>query len=318
VGRPDLLDEAAGGVDTRFPLGTTLFGSLQAHFLTLPDYVQVWPGHGAGSACGKALGAVPSSTVGYERRFAWWADHLANGDRDAFVTALLDGQPDAPSYFGRMKRHNRAGPDLLGERAPLPQLTPAALAAALEGGALLIDTRAAASFKGGYLADSISLPTETRFTTWAAWTIDPESEARDLLLLAADQGQAEGLRDRLARIGIDRVVGYATDLGALARERVTTVPPAGLDDIADPYLLDIRAHDEFTAGHLPGAHRLHGGKVMWHLDSLPRDRTIVTYCRTGARAGPVASALRAAGFSDVRELQGSYLGWLEAQRATAV
>src|SRR5690606_26613477 len=116
---PDLLDEAAGYQDTRFDGARNLFRSLRDRFLALPDHVQVWPGHGAGSACGKALGAVASSTVGYERLTAWWADHLANGDEDGFVTALLEGQPDAPTYFGRMKRQNRDGPALLGERPPL-------------------------------------------------------------------------------------------------------------------------------------------------------------------------------------------------------
>src|SRR5690625_1773334 len=117
VGRPDLLDEAAGGEDTRFEGARQLFHSLKDHFLSQPDWLQVWPGHGAGSACGKALGSVASTTVGYERRFAWWAPYVLNGDEDGFVTELLADQPDAPHYFGRMKRHNRAGPELLEERS---------------------------------------------------------------------------------------------------------------------------------------------------------------------------------------------------------
>jgi hydroxyacylglutathione hydrolase len=317
VGRPDLVDEAAGGRDTRFPMASDLFRSLRDRFLNLPDYVQVWPGHGAGSACGKALGAVPSSTVGYERRFAWWAGYLADDDEEGFVAALLDGQPDAPAYFGRMKRWNREGPALLGERDPLPEFGPNDLGEALERGALLIDTRASANFAAGYLPGSINLPDETRFTGWAAWAIDPEAAERDLLLLAADRAHAETLRDRLSRTGIDRVVGYTTGLGDLPRRSVEQVAPRDLDGLDDPYLLDIRAGDEFAAGHVPGAHRIHGGRVLWHLDALPRDRTIVTYCRSGARAAPVASALRVAGFEDVRELEGSYQGWQRAARAVA-
>ncbi|MEO6200818.1 MAG: MBL fold metallo-hydrolase, partial [Cryobacterium sp.] len=104
LGRPDLLDEAAGGVDTRFVGAKQMFASLRDRFVTLPDYVQVHPGHGAGSACGKALGAVPSSTVGYERLFSWWGPYLAANDEEGFIRELLDGQPDAPAYFGRMKR----------------------------------------------------------------------------------------------------------------------------------------------------------------------------------------------------------------------
>ncbi|HEU4492905.1 MAG TPA: MBL fold metallo-hydrolase, partial [Rubrobacteraceae bacterium] len=124
LGRPDLLDEAAGGKDTRYVGAKQMFWSLGEKFLTLPDYVQVWPGHGAGSACGKALGALPSSTVGYERLFSWWGDYVQRGDEESFVDALLEGQPDAPLYFGRMKRQNRSGPALLGERPALKNYEP--------------------------------------------------------------------------------------------------------------------------------------------------------------------------------------------------
>ncbi|MBG6192480.1 glyoxylase-like metal-dependent hydrolase (beta-lactamase superfamily II) [Arthrobacter sp. CAN_A212] len=127
LGRPDLLDEAAGGVDTRFVGAKQFFSSLREKFLTLPDHVQVFPGHGSGSACGKALGALPSTTVGYERLYAWWGPYLAANDEEGFVRELLDGQPDAHAYFGRMKRQNRLGPAIMGPRGELPQLDNQAL-----------------------------------------------------------------------------------------------------------------------------------------------------------------------------------------------
>ncbi|MDN5856661.1 MAG: MBL fold metallo-hydrolase, partial [Actinomycetia bacterium] len=113
LGRPDLLDEAAGGVDTRYEGARQLFVSLRDTLLTLPDHVQIFPGHGSGSACGKALGALPSTTVGYERRNAWWRPYLSTGDEQGFIDELLDGQPDAHAYFGRMKRQNKQGPQVL-------------------------------------------------------------------------------------------------------------------------------------------------------------------------------------------------------------
>src|SRR3954470_3341560 len=112
VGRPDLLERAAQAQGTMEASARQLFRSLQ-RFRELPDYLQIWPGHGAGSACGKALGAVPQSTLGYEKRFSW---AFGVTDEDAFVSAVLEGQPDPPRYFGEMKRINRSGPRNLGQR----------------------------------------------------------------------------------------------------------------------------------------------------------------------------------------------------------
>src|SRR5699024_5646851 len=142
LGRPDLLDEAAGMQDTRFEGAKQLFTSLKNAFLTLPDHVQVFPGHGAGSACGKAIGALPSTTVGYDRKSPWWAKRLAADDEQGFVDELLDGQPDAHAYFARMKRQNKDGPALLGDRRAPRLLTADELSRGLEDRSLaLVDTR---------------------------------------------------------------------------------------------------------------------------------------------------------------------------------
>jgi len=302
TGRPDLLDESAGAVDTRRPMASLMFKSLQEKFLNLPEYIQVWPGHGAGSACGKALGAIASSTVGYEKRFAWWSSFLAEGDEEGFIDNLVEGQPDAPVYFGRMKRWNRAGPDILGERTDLE------IVQDVES-YQLIDTRSAAEFAEGYVKNSINLPTGKRFTGWAAWVIDPENQAKPLVLLADNQDKAHGMRDQLARVGIDTIAGYITSLQD-ATETIDFVKPENLDANAG-FILDIRAMNEYVEGHIPNAKQLHGGRLMWNLDQVPQDETIVMHCRTGARVGPVASALRTAGYR-VQELEGSYLGWVMA------
>ena len=310
TGRPDLLDESAGTKDTRKPMARQLFKSLQEKFLTLPDYVQVWPGHGAGSACGKALGAVPSTTVGYESLFAWWAGYLEKNDSEGFVDELISGQPDAPAYFGRMKRWNRAGSDILGERDRLEHYTPSAL----PKDTLFIDTRPHAEFIEGFIPGSLNCPAGKRFIEWAAWTIDPEHDERTLVLLASDADQARQLRDELSRVGIDNVEGFVTELGTNAVARIDEVEPEGLDKLDAPYILDIRALSEFNEGHIPGAQQLHGGRVIWNLDKIPKDKSVVMHCRSGTRVGPVASALHAAGFDNVLELKGSYEGWLKANK----
>jgi hydroxyacylglutathione hydrolase len=319
LGRPDLLDEAAGGKDTRFVGARQMFASLRDRFLALPDYVQVWPGHGAGSACGKALGAVPSSTVGYERLFSWWGGYVEKNDEEDFIEALLEGQPDAPVYFGRMKRENKMGPVLLGERSPLHRYDAASLGTSLACGEVkFVDTRASEDFARGAVPGSLNIPAGGSFATRASWVIDPEKDGRPIVVLARNKAEASDLRDKLSYVGIDNVVGYVTSLRGLQNERVGFVSPEELEGLGDPFVLDVREKDEHEASHIPGAIQLHGGRVMWHLDELPHDRPIVAHCQTGTRSAVVASALRAAGFDNVVELEGSYEGYQKAQERRTV
>ncbi len=311
LGRPDLLDEAAGGEDTRFEGARQLFKSLQDTFLTLPDYVQVWPGHGSGSACGKALGAVESTTVGYERRFAWWSHFLLTGDVQGFSDELLSGQPDVPNYFGRMKRQNRAGPALV-PTEPLARLEPRDLA-----DKLLIDIRAREAHHRGFVPNSLNLTAGKTFETWAGWLIDPDTE-RPLVLLAADEAEAQGLRERLWRVGLDTVAGYVTGFGDLPTHTALPLEPAEYDALKDKFILDVRTKAEYEAGHIPGATLIPAGRLPQHLAELPRDRPIAMHCQSGMRSPGAASLLRAHGFEDVFELAGGYPNWHRAQTAKAL
>ncbi len=309
LGRPDLLDEAAGGVDTRFGGAQDLFRSLQDKFLTLPDHVQVFPAHGSGSACGKALGALPSSTVGYERLYAWWGPYLADDDMDGFVAELLEGQPDAHAYFGRMKRENRDGPAVMGDRTPLPELAVEDVARDLERDAVtFVDTRPVDQVHAGTVTGSISLPNPGSIATHGGWAYDPETDDRPLVLLAADQEQAQNHWDHLVRVGIDRVAGYVTTLAGLPTTVPTLIQPEELAGFDAALVLDVRNKTEHAAGHIPGSTQLSAGRVLWHQDRLPAQGTIVTYCQSGVRNSVAASALRRAGH-DVVELDGSYRAW---------
>ncbi|MBG6183108.1 hydroxyacylglutathione hydrolase [Arthrobacter sp. CAN_A214] len=315
LGRPDLLDEAAGGVDTRFEGAKQLFRSLQEKFLTLPDYVQVHPAHGAGSACGKALGAIPSSTVGYERLYSWWGPYLAANDERGFIDELLDGQPDAHAYFNRMKRENREGPAVLGERAPLIELDQDQVAAGLAADTVtFVDTRSAKDVHQGTVERSLNIPAGAAIATYGAWVVNPETDTNPLVLLATDQDQAQDIRDHLVRVGIDDVAGYVTSIDGLPATEPALIQPADLPGFDAALILDVRNRTEHTSGHVPGAHQLNGGRLMWHLDELPTDGTIVTYCQSGLRNSVAASALRRAGY-DVVELDGSYTAWNSWQQA---
>lgn len=314
LGRPDLLDEAAGGHGTRFQGASDLFDSLRTVLLELPDHVQIHPAHGAGSACGKALGAIASTTVGYERLHAWWGPYLAADDREGFIAELLEGQPDAHAYFARMKRENRDGPALLGPLSDLTEMSAAdALARVSDESAVLVDTRAPDAVRAGSLPGALAIPAVGKTAAWGAWAIDPEREKRPIIILAGDDEQAEHVREHLIRVGIDSYAGYITSLDDLPTVTSSTVAPDALTDLGEVLVLDVREASEYAAGHVPGATRIGAGRVLWETDRLPTDRTIVTYCQSGARNIVASQALRRAGIPVV-ELSGSYLGWVRARQ----
>lgn len=320
LGRPDLLDEAAGFVDTRFGGAKDLFASLRDHFLTLPDYVQVHPAHGSGSACGKALGAIPASTVGYERNFSWWAKYLQNDDEQGFVDELLSGQPDAHAYFGRMKLQNKVGPAILGDPAELIEYTATELAAALaDDNVIFIDTRHNSAVHNGTVKRSLNIPGVAKAASYGAWVYNPDAEDRPLVLFASSREEAEQFNDHLVRVGIDTVRGYITSLDGLELAKPKLVSPDQLDGFDRVMLLDVRNKTEFAEGHIPGAEQLSGGRALWNLDQLPEPEagTIVTYCQSGVRNSVTASALRREGY-DVAELEGSYLAWIAQPGNTPV
>jgi len=317
IGRPDLLDEAAGFVDTRFGGAKKLFASLRDHFLTLPDYVQVWPGHGAGSACGKALGAVPSTTVGYERMSSWWAPLVEAGDEAGFVASLLEGQPDAPLYFARMKRTNKVGPALLQGRPALRAFEPSELHGRVNRDLILLDTRDGERHRADHVPGALFVPEGKKFATYGSFAIDPDTDERPIVVLASDEAQANWMRDRLSWTGIDNVVGYVTSLDGLTAGPVPQVAPGAEREVANAQLLDVRNANEYRAGHLPGAMQLDVGRIAFRSEQVPQDRPVIVHCQGGGRAAVAASVLRAKGWDDVRELAGSYDAWIAAGNTPA-
>ena len=250
-----------------------------------------------------------------ERLYAWWGPYLAANDEQGFIDELLDGQPDAHAYFGRMKRENREGPAVMGERTPLAELDPAGVAKDLaEANVTFIDTRPNAEVHEGTVAGSLNVPAGKSVASYGAWIVNPETDKNPLVLLAADQEQAQEMWDHLVRVGIDNVAGYVTSIEGLPPFTPKLIPPADLAGFDAAMVLDVRNRTEHTAGHIPGSHQLSGGRVMWHLDELPTEGTIVTYCQSGVRNSVAASALRRAGY-DVVELDGSYAAWTAWQQA---
>ena len=315
VGRPDLLEKAAGQVGTMEGAARTLYHSLR-RFRSLPDHVQVWPGHGAGSACGKALGAIPSSTVGYEKQANWG---VAMEDETAFVAAVLTGQPEPPRYFAEMKRINREGPRILGTVTPPPALQADEILGLADRKAIVVDTCPAGDFARGHVPGTINIPLNASFTTWAGWLLPYD---RDVYLLVDDPGAAaEAMRD-LAMIGLDRVAGVlahdALNAWTGAGRELATIQQASPAEVARMLerqaatVIDVRGRSEWEAGHLPGVENIPLGYIEAHLASIPLDRPVVLQCQAGARSAIAASVLQARGVSQVVNMTGGFDAWLLA------
>jgi hydroxyacylglutathione hydrolase len=316
VGRPDLLEKAARIADTAVAGARQLFASLR-WFKRLPDHLQVWPGHGAGSACGKGLSAVPQSTVGYERRYNW---ALAIESEAEFVRQVLSGQPDPPRYFARMKRVNREGPPVLGE---LPR--PAAVSAdrlgdLLAAGATVVDTRPAAEFARAHVPGTVNVPLNRNFPTYGGSVLDYD---RDLYFLLADP-QAERvaqLVELLISIGFDRIAGV---MGPEVLERwrreggpVGTVGQVTVGELAARpgnglVLLDVRNGSEWDEGHIAGARHLPLPQLLDRLHEIPPDANLLVMCQSGARSAIAASVLKARGRERVTHLVGGFSAWAAA------
>jgi hydroxyacylglutathione hydrolase len=331
VGRPDLLERAARVAGTADAAARTLFAALQ-EFKRLPDYLQVWPGHGAGSACGKSLSAMPQSTVGYELRFNW---AFAVAKEDEFVARVLAGQPDPPKYFAEMKRVNRDGPRVIGEFPKPARVEPARLQEAITSGAIIIDMRRAAEYATDHVPRTINIPFNNSFTTRAGWLVP---YGRDVYVLVADgeaaaaDVAAAAARD-LALIGLERVAGYF-DASALAASEVgplEKVPQMTSAELAERLegaaespvtVLDVRERGEWEAGHIAGAVNVPLGHLTDRIAELDRDRPLVLHCQSGGRSSIAASVLRAQGFNNVINLSDGFTGWqrrgLPVERAAPV
>jgi len=301
LGRPDLLEQAAGIPGVQEDAARTLHRAL-ARFEALDDHLQLWPGHGAGSACGKALGAVPISTVGYEKRYNAALDVARLGEAP-FVEAILSDQPEPPTYFARMKHLNRAGPPVLGE-LPRParlfaQDVPARLA---DPDVVVIDTRVdRAAFMSRHLPGSLYARLDRTFNTVVGSLVD---DSRALVLVIEEEDVEEAVRD-LVRIGYDRVVGfvdartlerYWAQGGAAGTIRMTDMEGlAALRERPGHAVLDVRTGAEHRAGHVPGAVSAPHTRLPLIADRIPEADVLLVHCQTGARSAPASAFLAAQG-----------------------
>jgi hydroxyacylglutathione hydrolase len=298
VGRPDLLERAANQAGTAASSAHELWDSLR-WFDRLDDYLQVWPGHGAGSACGKTLGDLPSSTVGYEKRY-----NRSLAAATSFTNTILDGQVDPPSYFARMKRENRDGVALLGE-LPQPQRVEAAKIAAevAAGTAVLLDTRSWNDFRRAHLRGSYYTPFDNSFPTLAGSYVTPEQT----VYLLIDAAQINEAVRCLVRVGIDKIAGVITaddltrHLASKGGEQ-NEIRATNAEGLAGTIrqkggvtVLDVRSAPEYAESHVQGALQLAHTRLRDGIDTLPANETIYVHCGSGARAAAAAAYLQAHG-----------------------
>ena len=311
VGRPDLL--GMGQPDTQVMEGQarTLFRTL-ARLAPLPDYLQIWPGHGPGGVRGRAISGMPQSTLGYERHVNW---AFRPQTEDTFVAALLAEPPDAPMYFGVMKQMNRTGPVMLGGLPEVPARSGFEAQAWAQSGGFMVDARSAEAFALAHLPASLNIPGARSFTSWFGSLID---YGTDVWLLAEDEAQGVRLVRALMSIGFDRIVGVSVADDALAgvdhailpsRSAVALSGALGREGLE---VLDVRSRDEFARGHVAGASHIPLGELPHRFAEVPLDGTLVTICANGTRSAIAASLLLMAGAAGVEHLHGGLEAWTNA------
>lgn len=308
IGRPDLLEKAAGLIGTKEAGAKQMFQSLKK-FTALPDFVQVWSAHGAGSACGKALGAVHSSTVGYEK-IRNWAFRYGDNEK-AFTDYLLADQPEPPKYFAMMKHLNKVNRPLLIEVPKHPRLSKEAFLSAYKKGLKVIDTRNKTDFAKGFIPGSLNIQGNNSFATWAGWFLDYQEQ----FMLIADDSQMEDLTRKLMRIGLDNIYGYISDVNDLGME-LRTADMIDLDEFKtylgkpDVQIVDVRGETEYKTHHIEGAEHVFVGALPDHLDKISKDKEVVIHCQAGDRSSIAYSILKRNGFERVRNYSGGMKEWI--------
>jgi len=311
LGRPDLLETAAGQSGMMEPSARTLYGTLGT-LNAIPDFTQVWPAHGAGSACGKALGAVPTSTIGYERRFN--AALKAADSEQHFLDFILTGQPEPPIYFANMKRDNKLGPRVLGGVPLPPRITVSEMRGLSGSQVAIIDARPWDAFRSGHIPGSLSIPFDRAFNTDAGSLVRDDE---DIYLVLAAEHVEQAVRD-LIRVGLDRIKGWfdpnEMEQFGSAQTPLATTPQVSAEEaqamIDDPrvQVLDVRRAAEFEDGHLPRAINIAHTRLAARVDEVSRDKHVLVNCRSGRRSARATSYLQRLGY-EVTNLDGGILAW---------
>ena len=311
VGRPDLFPDMAR------ELAAKLYESLHAKLLKLPDFCEVYPAHGAGSLCGRAMSAKWRSTIGYERKYN---RSLQFQDRAAFIGALTTNMPPAPDHFRRCSDINRGGPALLETLPVLRALKPLDFQAARERtNALVVDARSYDAFGSQHVPDAWNIDLGGNFPTFAGWVLPAD---RDILLVSNDHEDAVQSTIWARRVGLDRITGYleggmiAWAAAGLMTRHVRQLSAEELHDMVtgsnDFVLVDVRAPLEYVDNHIEGAVNIPAADLRTRHAELDPGAPTVLICSSGNRASLAASMLKQHGFQDVSNVAGGMTGYSKA------
>lgn len=312
VGRPDLLEQSAGKEDSQKKGAHDLFDSLH-DFVKLQDYILLWPGHGAGSACGKSLGAVNMSTIGYEKIRNWALQLLDN--KSAFTVELLSDQPEPPKYFSKMKKLNKEDRKLLTKVPKTKNLNQDEYYEAKKKKQKMIDARPKEQFADTFLEGTLNIPNDDSFSTWMGWFMDYEKP----FVLIAPSYEIEELTRKLMRIGMDNIYGYITpkQLSDFEKGNFKSYQPLDKAMVEekmsdeDVQIIDIRGQSEFKNGHIDGAKNVFIGTMEDNLEKVSKDKEVIIYCNRGNRSAIAYSLLVANRFDNISNYAGGWSDWSE-------
>lgn len=314
VGRPDLL-----GPEQRKQLAHQLYQSVFEKLPLLPDFTEIFPGHGAGSLCGKAIGTRRSSTLGFERRFN---RSMQRVEEPQWTEALLNDMPLAPPYFRRMKQLNSTGPAILGHDLPgQKRFSAAEIHRRLCPDCMVLDVRPKEAFAAAHVPGSINIPLGPNLPSWAGWVL---SYDKHLVVVASSPHDMPEVATHLIRVGLDRIEGYMED--GIEAWQNQGFPIARLETIsvqelearfkgeaaARPFVLDVRTDSEWNGGHIAGALHVHGGVLKDRYAEVPKDRPVAVICGTGYRGSIAASFLKSHGYEKVANVLGGMTAWKAA------
>ncbi|MBP2030145.1 glyoxylase-like metal-dependent hydrolase (beta-lactamase superfamily II)/rhodanese-related sulfurtransferase [Methanohalophilus levihalophilus] len=307
VGRPDLFPGRAE------ELAGKLYSSLHDKLMKLPDFCEVYPAHGAGSLCGRAMASKRTSTIGYEKKY----NYALNLDKESFIESLTKGMPDAPDHFSRCSEINRNGPAALSAYPDVESLNPKQFRElSLDSSTIVLDVRSFGAFGGEHIPGAFNIDLASNFSMWAGWLLPPD---RDILLVADDYNQITEASVLLHRVGLDRIRGYlkggmfAWSMAGFPCSHVTMLSAEELHSMSreagEFVLVDVRDPTEYSSFHIETSINIHLPDLRSRCAELDPESPTVLICGSGQRSGMGASILMQHGFSDVYNVAGGMTGY---------